>query len=317
MESLDRRIDLAHAPAAFAVALTPPTIAETLPNFAAALAGRKLSPRTIDTYRRAVRYFGTWLGPEATIADIQPGTLLAFQSDMRKRESATIRKYFCALRCYCRWLIRARLRGDDPTMDLIWPQRTTPLPRALSSADKAKLEWLLERPLPVLDKAKRWVLIRDRRAIVVMWYAGVRLSEAVNLKWADIDLQARSLTVQHGKGNKTRVVGLHSRLVACLEAVGEAERVGYVVGGRGGRKIAGKTLAKMFEAGGWVREAGLDISAHELRHTFAVTLLRNGADLRAIQLLLGHASLATTQIYLSLDLKDKQKAIDLLPDRMG
>jgi len=301
--------------AAFAVA-TPPTIAETLPNFAAALAGRKLSPRTIDTYRRAVRGFGAWLGPEATIGDIQPGTLLAFQSDMRKRESATIRKYFCALRCYCRWLIRARIRLDDPTMDLIWPQRTTPLPRALSSSEIELLLALLERPLPVLDKAKRWVRKRDRRAIVVMLYAGLRLSEAVNLKWTDIDLPAKTLTVFHGKGNKTRMVGLHRQLVQSLEAVPLSERVGYVIGGRGGRKIAGKTLAKMFEANGWVRDAGLDISAHELRHTFATQLLRNGADLRAIQLMLGHASLATTQIYLHLSMSDKQRAIDLLPDRL-
>lgn len=299
------------------VLIDAPRILDTLDAFAAGMAGRKLSERTIDTYVRAVRAFAGWLSPVATIGDIQPARLLMYQADVRRLDASTIGKYLSAIRCYCRWLIRAGLRLDDPTLDLVWPKRGEPLPRALSRDELARLRQLLARPLPILDKIARWRLGRDRRAIVLMLYAGLRRDEAVNVRWSDVDLDGRHLTVRRAKGNKRRVVPLHNRVVGLLADVGLAERTGYVVGGRGGRKITGTTIAKMFEAGGWVSEAGLDISCHMLRHTFAVTMLRNGADLRSIQLLLGHESLATTQIYLGLDLNDKRKAIDMLPGDMA
>lgn len=299
------------------VLIESPAILDTLDSFAAALLGRKLSSSTADTYVRVVRAYAGWLGTGSTVADIAAPRIMAYQADLRRREASTIGKYLSAIRCYCRWLIRAGLRADDPTLDLVWPKRTQPLPRALTTDEITRLEALLERPLPLLNKTRRAYQARDRRGILFMLYAGTRLSETVNIRWSDVDLCARSLIVRHGKGNKTRTLVLHQRIVALLDTVPKAERVGYVVGGRDGRKISGKTLAHMFEADGWVRAAGLEISAHELRHTFAVTLLRSGADLRTIQLLLGHESLATTQIYLGLDLRDKQKAIDLLPDRLA
>jgi len=295
---------------------TAPTIASTLDDFAAALLGRKLSTRTIDTYRRAMAAYATWAGDDSTIADIQPGRLLAFQTDLRRRAAATIRKHLSALRCYCRWLIRAGLRADDPTMDLVWPRREETPPRNLSSAELLRVYALLDRPLPVLDKNARWVRGRDKRAMVVMLYAGLRLAECANLRWDDVDMGRGTIAVRKGKGGKFRMVPLHTVARDWLERVPPVERLGYVAGGRGGRKVTGKTLAKPYEAGGWITDAGLDISPHMLRHTFAVSLLRNGADIRTIQLLLGHASLATTQVYLHMDLRDKEKAIGMLPDRL-
>lgn len=298
------------------VLTSSPPIASTLDSFTAGMAGRKLSDRTIDTYARAVRAFARWLGPESSVADIQPHRLLAYQADIRRRAPATIRKNLSAIRCYCRWLIRAGLRLDDPTMDMEWPKRTAPLPRKLSSSEVTRLQDELDRPLPLLDGRARRSRSRDRRAIVLMLFAGLRLDEVVNLRWVDVDLGHGELIVRQGKGSKKRVLPVHARIRDSLDAVPEDERHGYVVGSKGNYKISGKTIAKMFEAGGWVREAGLEISAHMLRHTFAVSLLRAGADLRSIQTLLGHESLATTQIYLALDLTDKQKAIDLLPYRL-
>lgn len=293
-----------------------PTIESTLEGFAAYMAGRKFSQKTVSTYSRAVRAFALWLGASATIADIQPERLIAYQADLRRRSAATIGKYLSAIRCYSRYLIRAGLRADDPTIDLVWPKRQDPPPRDLSSSELAQLHALLDRPLPVLDKKARWVLGRDKRAIVVMLYAGLRLSEVADLAWADVDMARRSLIVRRGKGGKWRTVPMHEVVSAWLDRVPAAERVGHVTGQRGGRKVSGKTLAKMFEQGGWVRESGLEISAHDLRHAFALALLRSGVDIRTIQVLLGHASLATTQIYLHLDLKDKERAIGLLPSRI-
>lgn len=296
---------------------TSPAILDTLESFAIGLAARKLSIRTIDTYRRSLKTFVRWLGDDATIGAIQAPRLLGYQIARRDRDAATIGKDLSAIRAYCRWCIRAGLRSDDPTLDFVWPKRGTPLPRALSSDEQRRLEKLLSRPLPVLNKEERWVRGRERRGILLMLYAGTRLSETVNVAWDDCDLQARQITIRYGKGRKSRMVGMHERVFVALEAVPPEQRVGYVAGGRHNHKISGKTLAKMFEAGGWVRESGLDISAHELRHTFATLMLRAGADLRQIQLLLGHESLATTQIYLGLDTRDKQRAIDLLPMKLG
>lgn len=290
-----------------------PSILDTLESFAIGLASRKLSVRTIDTYRRSVKTFVAWLGDDATIGAIAPARLLGYQIFRRDRDAATIGKDLSAIRAYCRWCIRAGLRADDPTLDFVWPKRGHPLPRALSSDEQRRLEKLLSRPLPVLNKEDRWVRARERRGILLMLYAGTRLSETVNIAWGDVDLEARQIIIRYGKGRKSRMVGMHARVHAALTAVPLEQRIGYVAGGRHGHKISGKTLAKMFEVGGWVRESGLAISAHELRHTFATLMLRAGADLRQIQLLLGHESLATTQIYLDLDTRDKQRAIDLLP----
>ncbi|HNP71455.1 MAG TPA: tyrosine-type recombinase/integrase [Kouleothrix sp.] len=303
-----------HTPTAPTTLATAPTIASTLDSFVAALAGRKYSANTIDTYRRCMVAFAAHLGSESTLDQITHLSILGYQAGLRHCEAATISKALSAIRAYCRWCVRAKLRADDPSLDLVWPKRQQPLPRHLSSGELRELEALLARPLPVLDKKARWMLQRDRRAVLLMLYAGLRLSEAAALLWGDVDFGAGTLAVHKGKGGKSRLVPLHARVRAALELVPEAARVGRVAGGSQGRRVAGKTLAKMFEAGGWVREGGLTISAHMLRHTFAVTLLRNGADLRSIQLLLGHASLATTQMYLALDLRDKQKAIALLPD---
>lgn len=293
-----------------------PQILGTLDSFVMGLVARKLSGCTVDTYRRSLKLFIAWLGEDATIGQMQADRLLAYQVHRRNKDAATIGKDLSAIRAYCRWCIRAGLRSDDPTMDFVWPKRNEPLPRVLSSDEQRRLEKLLSRPLPVLNKEARWVRSRERRGILLMLYAGTRLSETVNIAWHDVDLEARVLLVRQGKGRKSRAIGIHERVVVALSAVPEAARVGYVVGGRHGDKITGKTLAKMFEKGGWVREAGLEISAHELRHTFATLLLRNGADLRTIQLLMGHSSLETTQIYLSVDVRDKQRAIDLLPSTL-
>lgn len=294
-----------------------PAIVGTLDSFAMGLVARKLSNRTVDTYRRSLKTFIKWLGDDATVGQIQADRLLAYQIHRRNLDAATIGKDLSAIRAYCRWCIRAGLRADDPTLDFVWPKRNDPLPRVLSSDEQRKLEKLLSRPLPVLDKEARWVRARERRGILLMLYAGTRLSETVNVAWDDVDLDARTIQINYGKGRKSRMVGMHERVFVALTAVPADQRSGYVAGGRHGYKISGKTLAKMFEAGGWVRESGLDISAHDLRHTFATLMLRNGADLRQIQLLLGHKSLATTQIYLGLDTRDKQRAIDLLPMKLA
>lgn len=290
-----------------------PTIRACLTRFCQDMAGRKFSANTVETYRKCLVAYIVWAGNTATIADLTTARLMAFQSYSRRQAASTIGKHLSAIRCFCRYLIRSGMRADDPTLDLVWPRRMQPLPRILSSSELELLEIALAKPLPTIDVKGRRVRARDRIAVLLMLYAGLRLSETVNLKWTDVDLGNGMLTVWYGKNNKSRVLALHERLAAELGNVSACERIGYVLSHQDGRKISKKTVPHLFE--GWLKDAGLAISAHRLRHTFATQLLWAGADLRTIQQLLGHASLATTERYLALELKQKRQAIDKLPAR--
>ena len=186
-----------HTPTAPTTLATAPTIASTLDSFVAALAGRKYSANTIDTYRRCMVAFAAHLGSESTLDQITHLSILGYQAGLRHCEAATISKALSAIRAYCRWCVRAKLRADDPSLDLVWPKRQQPLPRHLSSGELRELEALLARPLPVLDKKARWMLQRDRRAVLLMLYAGLRLSEAFyNLRTAGI-AEAKRVQLNH------------------------------------------------------------------------------------------------------------------------
>lgn len=293
---------------------TSPAILGTLDSYAGYLAGRKLRPRAIETYLKTLKRFAAWLSDEPTVASVDADSIGRYQIARGALASATIAKDLSAIRAYCRWCIRAKLRGDDPTLDLEWPKRIEPIPRALKLRELRLLDQVLDMPLPLLNSKARFVIARSRRAILLMWYAGLRVSEVPSLDWRDVDLDAGELTVRDGKGGKDRGVAIHRRLAANLAETPEDKQRGAVCGHRDGRRMSYKSMPHIFSdryLGGF----GLDISAHMLRHTFAVQLLRAGADIRQIQVQMGHASLETTQRYLALDFDDKRRAIDKLPDR--
>lgn len=292
---------------------TSPAILSTLASYEAALAGKKTRPRAIETYIKSVRAFAKWLSDESSVADVTADSIGRYQVARSSKAPATIAKDLSAIRSYSRWCIRAHLRIDDPTLDLEWPQRDEPIPHALKQRELRMLSALLDAPLPVLDTKKRHVRARERRAVLLMLYAGLRLSEVPALDWRDVDLDTNTLIVRDGKGGKDRQLGIHKRLARDLRETPEKLQRGAVCGHLDGSPMSYKSVSHIF--GRWLKDEGLDISAHMLRHTFAIEMLRAGAHLRAIQTLLGHASLATTERYLALDIDDKQRAIATLPDR--
>ncbi len=287
---------------------TSPAIVGTLGSFGAALAGKKTRPRTIETYTKVVMRFAAWLGDESTIAQIDSDSIGRYQVLRGHLAPATI------IRAYCRWAIKAKLRADDPTLALEWPKRTEPIPRALKARELRLLDQILDTPLPVLDTKQRHVRQRHNRAILLMLYCGLRISEVPALDWRDVDLDECMLIVRDAKGGKDRSVAIHDRVLRNLAETPEDKQRGAVCGRLNGKPISYKSMPHIF-SDRYLGSFGLEISAHMLRHTFAVQLLRAGADLRTIQVLLGHASLETTQRYLALDFDDKKKAIDKLPDR--
>jgi site-specific recombinase XerD len=144
-----------------------------------------------------------------------------------------------------------------------------------------------------------------------MLFSGLRLSEAAALRWCDVDLEVRELMVVDGKGGKDRVVPLHPALVEELCQVRSPKPSWAVLGQRDGKPLTHKSLAHIFER--WLADLGIRITAHRLRHSFATEMLRHGADIRAIQDLMGHTSLETTQRYLALHNEQLRGAIEKLP----
>lgn len=294
-----------------------PAIDATLASFAAALESRKLRRTTIDTYTATVGRFRVWLGDDATIADIRPDTIARYQQERRSMCAATIAKELTAIRCFCRWTIRARLRADDPTLDLEFPRKRKRLPRPLKAEELEQLEAILEKAPPLLDVKARRLWFRNRRIVLVLLYTGLRRSEVAGLVWDDVYLREQQLIVRSetAKGGSERIVPLHPRVVTELATTPPAERRGALAGHPDGRCLSHKSIGAIFER--WLATQGLRISAHKLRHSCATELLRAGAGLREVQATLGHADVRTTEGYAALIPERQRAAIERLPARFG
>ena len=259
-----------------------------------------LSRQTLESYRRDLEGLARWrAGHAGGVAGADRAVLFDYLA-WRTREGYSPRsnaRLLSALRALYAWLVRRGERSDDPTGLLEPPRLPCSLPKALAESE---IDALLAAP----DTATPLGL-RDRAMLELMYAAGLRVSELVNLPATAVNLRQGALRVM-GKGSKERLVPLGEEAQHWLERYLAASRP----------QLAGKrALAPLFlEANGeaptrqqfWhvvkrhAAAAGIDprrISPHGLRHSFATHLLNRGADLRALQMLLGHASLSTTQIY--------------------
>lgn len=289
------------------------TLETLLPRYRSALVARGHRPRGIDRYLDQLRAFVTYLDADATMADVTTASITAYQEDFARRCSpGTVGNALTVIRSFCRWAIRVGHRTDDPTLSIQWPRRTKPSPRALKQSELQKL-FVALTSYSQLSPYHEFMLRRNRRAIFLMLFAGLRISEAAALRWREVDLDDGALFVRQGKGGKDRCVPLHPHLLDELRAAPTHYRGFAVAGGKDDQPLSPKSMAHIFEI--WLPKRGLRISAHQLRHTFATELLRNKADLRHIQELLGHESLETTQAYLAVDVEGLRSAVALLPSQ--
>jgi integrase/recombinase XerD len=272
-------------------------------------AERGLADNTVAAYRRDL---GLWLRycdhAELDPAEAATEDLSGYLQWLRDGVSperpgyapASVARMATSVRSFYRFLAREGRVARDPGADIASPKRGRSLPKAIAVAEVARL---LE--LPGDDLLGR----RDRAVLETLYGAGLRISELVALDVDDVDLVASSILVRAGKGGRGRVVPLGTkarRAVEIYSAVARREllrrsggRAGVAAlflnarGGRLGRQGCWKIIK------GYARRAGLDatLSPHTLRHSFATHMLDAGADVRVVQELLGHASLATTQIY--------------------
>jgi integrase/recombinase XerD len=259
-----------------------------------------LARATLDGYRRDLEGLARWLAPRGTAletagrADLFAYLAARAQLGYAARSNARL---LSALRAFYARLVRQSVRGDDPTALLEPPRLGRSLPKALAESE---VEALLHAP-----EVETPIGLRDRAMLELMYASGLRVSELVGLSGTAVNLRQGVLRVL-GKGGKERLVPLGEEAQHWLERYLAQARPAL----SGGRHAAPLFLTRHGEAltrqqfwsivKACAGAAGIDpgrVSPHGLRHSFATHLLNRGADLRALQMLLGHASLSTTQIY--------------------
>ena len=230
--------------------------------------------------------------------------LSAFVTGGASAAGATVRRKLAAARTFCRFLQREGVLGDNPFSLLRGPRRAKTLPKVLSVGDAARF---LARPLQDLADGTlpEYPAHRDAALFESLYSTGCRISEIAGVTWGEIDFRRGTLIV-HGKGSKDRLVILGRAAVDALQRLRQtaarldpsyaADASAVFLTDRLGRFSARFAERRMKR---YLAEAGLstDLTPHKLRHSFATHLLDAGADLRSVQEMLGHASLATTQIY--------------------
>jgi len=261
-----------------------------------ALSAARLAPRTVEAYARDLRDLETFLGgsPEGASTD----QLAAYVAQLRADglASTTIARRVAALRSFYRHQVLVGARPDNPAAELDLPKRRRALPKTLSPGE---VEKLIDAASGTSPRA-----LRDRALIELLYGAGLRVSEAVGLERAAIDLEGRLVRCT-GKGSKERIVPIGREAVEALRRylargrpyLDKRHRPELFLNAKGGaltRAGAFLILRRLAES------AGLDperVHPHLLRHSFATHLLEGGADLRSVQEMLGHADLATTELY--------------------
>ena len=260
-------------------------------------AERGLARNSVAAYRRDLEALLTQLAGRGLAAALQDDLLVALRR-MRTagRSPRSVARWLVAVRGYYTWLAQEGAIAENPAARLTPPKVWKTLPKVLDGSDVVRL---LEAP----DRAEPRGA-RDAAMLEVLYATGLRASELCGLRLSDLRLDAGYLRCV-GKGSKERVVPLGAEASLALqtylgsgrEALLAGKRTETVFVGRAGRPLSRQGFWKLIKAHG--RRAGIraSLSPHVIRHSFATHLLENGADLRVVQMLLGHADISTTQIY--------------------
>jgi integrase/recombinase XerD len=272
-----------------------------------AVSRARLAPRTVESYRRDLEDFAR--RREAPIGTATTEEIESYLADLRAagRSGSTLARRLAALRSFFRHQTLIGAREDNPAAAIAAPRRTRPLPRTLSPGE---VERLIEAAAGTTPRA-----FRDGALVELLYGAGLRVSEAVGLERAAVDLDERLVRCT-GKGGKERVVPIGRRAAEALRRylargrpfLDRRHRPELFLNSRGGGLTrAGAFLILRTLA----QRAGLEpsrVHPHLLRHSFATHLLEGGADLRSVQEMLGHADLATTELYTHVTDKRRRDA---------
>jgi integrase/recombinase XerC len=273
---------------------------------------RRLSPKTLEAYERDMRQFVGFLaerrGGSASLADVsalKPADIRAFMAARRMEGigSRSLMRGLASIRSGLRFLEKEGLADASALSAIRGPKLQKSLPKPISAPNARRLA---DPDLRAGEDREAWILVRDAAVLALLYGCGLRISEALGLRRSDAPVGGQDAIVVTGKGGKTRMVPVIPQVAAaiadyvelCPYALAPAEPL---FRGQKGGPLSPRIIQLAMER---LRGAlGLPDTAtpHALRHSFATHLLARGGDLRAIQELLGHASLSTTQIYTEVD----------------
>ena len=272
-----------------------------------------LSENTIKAYSNDCQDFNKWLftnkryrAVAATEADIENYLKHLRVIDL---SNSSINRKLSSLKHFFNYLSKTKLLKSNPVMNISGPKNSKVLPKSLSIID---VNSLIEAP-----DCSNFIGLRDRAMIELMYATGVRISELINLEYSNIDLN-RSLIKVMGKGGKERMIPFGDDALTWLINYIEFRRKNNLsLNSRDffisqqGKKITRQAFWHRIKIYLIASGLSMDVSPHTLRHAFATHLLNNGADLRSVQMLLGHSDLSTTQIYTHIA---KQRLSDMVKE---
>lgn len=261
---------------------------------------RGLAQNTLESYGRDLRQFQTYLesSNKEFLKDSNRTTILAYLTNLQAKGRAvsTISRNLAAIKSFYQYLVRERYLEKDPAVNLESPKLEKKLPKILTIGE---VEELLKQPNNTLPAG-----MRDKAMLELLYATGIRVSELISLNISDVNLDMGYIKC-YGKGAKERIVPLGSIAAKCVQEyinkgrsklVRTYDEAALFVNHHGNR-LTRQGFWKIIKK--YAQEANItkEITPHTLRHSFATHLLENGADLRSVQEMLGHADISTTQIY--------------------
>ncbi|WP_338590307.1 tyrosine recombinase XerC [Shewanella khirikhana] len=267
---------------------------------------RQLSPNTVRNYRfeleRATELMGGKPWHEVTRQELSAVMAKLHRQGLGPRSLALTAS---ALKQFGKFLLKEGLISSDPAATLTAPKQQKTLPKNL---DVDSITHLLDIP------PEDWIAMRDRAIMELFYSCGLRLAELAGLDVRDLNLEAREVRVL-GKGSKERILPVGSVAIGALQDwLGHRSQLhcaddALFVSTRGSR-LSHRSIQSRMEKWAQIQGLSVGVHPHKLRHSFATHMLESSGDLRAVQELLGHANLATTQIYTSLDFQHLAKVYD-------
>jgi integrase/recombinase XerC len=296
---------------------------------------RNSSPNTIRSYENDLAQFLTFLTPPGTempapqeVTHLMIREFVAHLHDLKLEKSSVARK-LAAIRSFFKYAVREGLVVRNPARMVATPKLPKRIPSVLSAEDlNAFLDGIVAGPAPGPGRSSetrivhdsRLMVRRDRAILELLYASGLRVSELTGLNLGDMDRKELMLRVR-GKGNKERIVPYGGKAEQALEGYQPMrEELLRKAGGRGdrhavflnhfGTRLTQRSVARIVKKYARLANVNWDLHPHSLRHAFATHLLNDGADLRAIQELLGHSSLSTTQRYTHATIRQLLEVFD-------